>query len=392
MKLRKIFTLLFAILGFALTVKLSSIYYNANFSKYALPSFCAINEVIDCDGVAKTSYSQFLGIPLCLWGMLLYCFTILLLFANKLKNYKFLRFLEVFKNPQSYIFVLFSVAFAISMFLAVISVFEIEKICILCIVTYFVDLIIALINKNYNEKFFYELKQSIEDFISAIKIKKYLIAFISVVIAACIILTITSKSMIFAPQLKKITGAYSISKEYQTKGNTIGNPNAKVVIHTYLDYNCPACFLVDLSLKRAMEELNGLFIIHHNFPLDSECNKKLEQSNHKGSCAMARYVLAAKRQEKYWELNDIFFEKTPSSEREIKKAIKHIKGLNIKKVIEDANSKEIKQELNQELENASKNMFDGTPTIVINGKKYVGNIPYPQFKQRLIDAGAEEKK
>ena len=66
-------------------------------------------------------------------------------------------------------------------------------------------------------------------------------------------------------------------------------------------------------------------------------------------------------------------------------------GLNYKQLIEDANSEDVKAELKQELENVVKNNFDGTPTIIINGKKHVGNIPYPQLKQKLIDAGAEEK-
>lgn len=391
MKIKKILTLIFALIGFALTIKLCEIYYNANFAKYALPSFCTVNEVVDCDGVAKTFYSQFFGIPLCLWGMFLYLFTLLLLFADKLKNFKYLKFLEVFKNPHSYIFVLYSVAFAISMLLAGISVFQIEKICVLCVATYFIDLGIAVLNKDYTKNLFYELKQSIEDFISAVKIKKYLIAFISVVTAGIIILIFTSTSLILAPQLKTLKGISTYSKEYKVSGNTIGNPNAKVTIHTYLDYNCPACFLVDLSLKRAITELKGLFIIHHNFPLDSECNEKITQSTHKGSCAMARYVLAAKKQDKYWELNDLFFEKTPASEKEIKKIIKLVNGLNCKQLIEDANSEEVKAELKQELENVIKNNFDGTPTIVINGKKHVGNIPYPQLKQMLIEAGAEEK-
>ena len=53
-----------ALIGFALTVKLAMIYYSANYDQYALSSFCSINDFIDCDGVAKTTTSQFLGIPL----------------------------------------------------------------------------------------------------------------------------------------------------------------------------------------------------------------------------------------------------------------------------------------------------------------------------------------
>ena len=72
---------LLTIIGFALTVKLALIYYNANFDKYALSSFCSINDFVDCDGVAKTTTSQFIGIPLAYWGMFFYITVFFLTFV-----------------------------------------------------------------------------------------------------------------------------------------------------------------------------------------------------------------------------------------------------------------------------------------------------------------------
>ena len=69
---KKIFTALIAIIGLVTTIKLALIYYDANFNNYALPSFCSVNEFIDCDGIAKTTESQFLGVPLAYWGMFFY--------------------------------------------------------------------------------------------------------------------------------------------------------------------------------------------------------------------------------------------------------------------------------------------------------------------------------
>ena len=129
-----------AIIGILLSVELAIIYYNANYNKYALSSFCSVSDFIDCDGVAKTNASQFLGIPLAYWGILFYITVLFLTFVEKLKKIKFLKFLEVFKNPLAYIFVLGLIAFACSMTLAGISLYGIKKLCILCFITYFVDL------------------------------------------------------------------------------------------------------------------------------------------------------------------------------------------------------------------------------------------------------------
>ena len=71
---KRITITLLSLLGLALAIELCIVYYNANFAIDAQPSICAINESMDCDSVAKTAYSQFLGVPLSLWGVCLYLF------------------------------------------------------------------------------------------------------------------------------------------------------------------------------------------------------------------------------------------------------------------------------------------------------------------------------
>ena len=114
---KKLSISILTLIGIVTTIKLAIIYYNANFNPYALASFCSVNEFIDCDGIAKTTESQFFGIPLAYWGLFLYSFITMLLFADRLKNIRFLKFLEVFKNPYSYIAALGVISFTISMIL-----------------------------------------------------------------------------------------------------------------------------------------------------------------------------------------------------------------------------------------------------------------------------------
>ena len=45
--------------GLLLSVKLACIYYVANYEKYALSSFCSINDFVDCDGAADQRYRNF---------------------------------------------------------------------------------------------------------------------------------------------------------------------------------------------------------------------------------------------------------------------------------------------------------------------------------------------
>ena len=114
-----------AVLGLILTIELAIIYYNANYVRYGLASFCSINDFVDCDGAAKSNTAQFLGIPLAYWGIFFYLTILFLTFVDRLKQCRFLKFLEVFKNPKAYIATLGVVAFIISMGLAGISYFYI---------------------------------------------------------------------------------------------------------------------------------------------------------------------------------------------------------------------------------------------------------------------------
>ena len=154
------------LVGVITTIYLAVVYYKANFMVNAHASFCSINDFIDCDSVAKTKDSQFFGIPLALWGMFLYTFIGLMMGAKKLAQTKLFKFMEVFKNPYAYIAALGVISFTISMVLLCISLFQIKKLCIMCVLTYILDLLIGILAmQDYTRKGFTEIfKISFYDF------------------------------------------------------------------------------------------------------------------------------------------------------------------------------------------------------------------------------------
>ena len=159
-----------AVIGLCLAIKLAFIYHAANYDKYALSSFCSINDFIDCDGAARSRAAQFLGIPLAFWGIFFYILVLFLTVVDKIKEFKFLRFLNVFKNPVPYIATFGSLAFIVSMILAFISLFGIKKLCVLCVVTYFIDFVIALIaTDGMFKNIVISFKTTIVDFIEGVK-------------------------------------------------------------------------------------------------------------------------------------------------------------------------------------------------------------------------------
>ena len=390
---KKISIQLLALIGLGLAIKLAFIYYAANYDKYALSSFCSVNDFIDCDGAAKTNAAQFLGIPLAWWGIFFYIVILFLTFVDKLKQVKFLSFLEVFKTPQAYITTLGTIAFTVSMILAGISLFGIHKLCVLCVATYFIDFVIALIAadglfKNILNAF----KTTFVDFIDGAK--KYTKTFIVLLLITTSFLAYTGISLKFVPHIKQRREILKYTKikfnPYRIKGNLLGSENAGVVIELYSDYVCPLCYINNIMLHRAAKELSNIKIVHHNYPFDKVCNPYIQVNMHPNACFMSKGAIAARAQGNYWEMSSLLYENQPKDFDAMLKLVDKL-GLDKGKFKTDFDSKATTAELSEEINNAENLDINATPTMFINGEKIVGIKPYYELKEILIKHGAKQK-
>ena len=313
------------LIGIVVTIDLAYIYYQANFNEHALPSFCSVNDFIDCDGVARTVESQFLGVPLAYWGLFLYVFMGIMLMVDWLKKAPIFKFMEVFKNKFHYIAALGLISFLISMTLFGISYFEIKKLCIMCLVTYFLNFIIGIVAAfNLEGSFIGAIKQSWQDFVDALKPLPYRFAFIFVMIAACGFFYWTFSSAKFSPALKgyRAFGEFIKLKSniYAVEGNVLGSKDDDaVVLEVYSDYMCPICYTANIMVHKVVRDFKNVRVEHHNMPLDKACNKYMNDDFHIGSCINAKYGLAAEKQGKFWEVESALFEKRASTEEDILK-------------------------------------------------------------------------
>lgn len=397
-KTKSIIILILAFIGILVTIDLAYIYYQANFNQYALPSFCAINDFIDCDGVARTTESQFLGVPLAYWGIFLYAFIVMLLSVDFLKKVPFLRFLEVFKNKFHYIASLGVISFTISMILAGVSFFVIDKLCLMCVVTYFINLLIGLVAASgLKGHIFGAIKQSVVDFCDALKPIPYRIAFIVVILVAAIFLGWTYTSAKFSPALKfkHSFGEFVNAKvnKYAVKGNVLGSKDKDaVILKIYSDYKCPMCFACNVMLHKLVRDFSNVRVEAHSLPLDMECNKYLERPFHIGSCVMAQYSIAAKKQNMFWEVESLFFEKKPTGEEEVIDVLnKSGLGLDMNKLTKDAQSKETFEEIQKDIDYAMSIGKMGTPLMGMGDDFEMGIKSYPELKEWVKKHGGKPK-
>ena len=385
-KLRFWSILILIIIGIALCIELSLIFYKTNFLSFYEPSFCTVSELIDCDGVARTSYSVSMGVPNALWGLILYVVMLMLLFVDRIQAKFKNTIFDVFKNPRSYIATLGVISFAISMVLAFISIFEIKKICALCFCTYFVNFLIALIAKNKGF-FVYDIETTIKDFISGAK--QYFALFIIVLVGFVSTLVYLDRTLIFSPKLKRertqkefFTAKYN---KYAVKGNILGDKDAKVIINVYSDYNCPFCRVVNIMLHKAAKQ-RKILVNEINYPLDTACNKKIVHTlgGHESSCIYSKYALAAQKQGYFWGVANILFDKHPQNFDVFVDEIKKAKlDIDIEQLRKDALSKEIDDIIQKEIDIVTKRQINGTPAIEINGVIHIGAMPYDELLKEI---------
>lgn len=371
-----------ALIGLLISVELSIIYFNANFNSGSAPSFCSINEVIDCDAVSKTTFSRFLGVPLSLWGFGFYSFILLILLFP---FHKFELFKE-FKHPKSYVFTLASLSIVVSVIMAYVSSFVIQKICVLCHALYFANFLLFLLCltghsiKDLYKNTFTDLKNILSD-------KKWVITAIVSALAGIIIVSLINIYQPFTPP-KKVKEPEQVNHNYKIGeiGNILGSKQAQIVIKEFTDYECPFCSVSHKMMLQLTSEVKGVRVEHYDFPLNSGCNSTVKGKSHKNACIAAYYAKAARKQGKFWDLATLFFEnQSDLSEENILKLAQTI-NLDIEKLKKDAYDPELKKEVEKDFKKAESFGVYGTPSYIIGIKKYEGIMPYHELKRRIQES------
>lgn len=168
--------------------------------------------------------------------------------------------------------------------------------------------------------------------------------------------------------------------ETVTGHNTKGNPDGKDVVIEFADFQCPSCASFAPVLTQFVEKNkdNVKFIMKY-FPL---------VSIHKNALNSAYAAEASSKQGKFWEMHDLLYSRQTEwaeIDNAQEKFIAYAKelGLDTEKFKNDYLSKEVRDIVQDDLTLSLKLGLDSTPTLFINGKKYVGPATVEDFNSAL---------
>jgi protein-disulfide isomerase len=165
--------------------------------------------------------------------------------------------------------------------------------------------------------------------------------------------------------------------------HTKGLATSTLVITEYADFQCPACRSYYPIMRELFAEYGDrVLFVYRNFPLTSI---------HPNAEFAARAAEAAGKQDKFWEMYDLLFEKQNewANVADVYSKFESyatLLNLNLSQFKTDWTSKETKNLVRAQKAHAVQAGLQGTPTFFFNKEKIQNPTSIEQFKILINDA------
>jgi len=364
--------IILGILGLAIIATTAYLTQHYFIVKYPEPgisggTFCNINQFFNCDVTTNSPFSNIAGIPISIFGML---FGLFLLLGAFLKNTA----MHTTNKTLSYF------NFFGCLLLFFYSLIALGGLCPMCTVYYILSGISAFIYWKY----FTTAKINIENLCDFKIIGLYtVLTIIAVVVINTKIddkekilnnLAAFKKSVIDDYYSYDNLGKPEIDSEYRLMSASENFSQAPIRITLFSDFQCPACKALEKVLPLIIKKYQGQANIQFFFyPLDIACNSQMQRSiGHDAACKSA--YLAACLPKKFHTIHDDLFAKqdqiTPSWVAEYAK----------KEGVSDCyNDPKTKEKVVRYIAAANAFNIKSTPSMLINGVKVEGVLPFKQL-------------
>lgn len=160
-----------------------------------------------------------------------------------------------------------------------------------------------------------------------------------------------------------------------------GNANAKLTVVEFGDYQCPFCgrFFkeVEPQIIKDYVDIGKIKFVYKNLAFLGQESKDA-----------ANAALCAKEQNKFWEYHDKLYN-SQNGENQGAFSIENLKkfaaglGLNSTKFNSCLDTGKFNAQVQEDVAEASKNGFQGTPSTAVGTVGVVGAQPYAQFKSKI---------
>jgi protein-disulfide isomerase len=177
----------------------------------------------------------------------------------------------------------------------------------------------------------------------------------------------------------------------QSEGYVIGSPSAPVEVIEFADFECPACAqfatLHEPDVRSRLVQTGQIRLRFLDLPL--------VEIGHRNSPTASLAAACANEQGKFWEMHDAIFAvqdrwatQTTGNPRAVIDPLARQVGLDVRRYEECMSSRRYLANIQAHRQAAQRYKVQSTPSFVIGGRVYSGNLPYDEFKRYVDQARA----
>jgi protein-disulfide isomerase/uncharacterized membrane protein len=378
--------LIAALLGLVNTGISISEFYKIQKEGLEESSFCSVNDVVNCDIVNASSYSELFGIPVAVWGFLFYLTAVLysacIRFSKKER-----------RTALSFIwaFSLFGVLWNVRM--AYIAVGILHAVCLTCLSQYLISIFLAV-------AFTFAGRFSLHERFRPIFSKKVFAHAVTLLIIFGIgyVFALSASGDESRPterDIKELVSAHFRQSLYDIKPEDIadapvwGNKDAKVMMIEFSDFECPFCRIAAFNVRPYLQEFRDkIKFVFLNYPLDNSCNQYMSHPMHPESCIAAEAAVCAQEKGKFWDYHDLVFKNQRKLDRELLLDLGAQVGIEKGWLEACMDSPATMARIKSDIELAHHIYLNGTPSVFIN-RRVIRHWRVPEVLREIVRAEIE---
>ncbi len=326
-------------------------------------SLCNINDFWACDKATQSQMGTILGMPTSMFGIIIGVICILTAFAGNADFEKTLKTLLLLN-------------LLVCVILFTYSIISLGGLCPICTLYYGLSIsAYAMMHKFSGLNFGIDLKAA--GIFAGILIVP-LIGFNIYLAKKDKQKDALAESYIGQFNSLKDYGDPVVESPYKIHMATDNFASAPLRISIFSDFECPFCLKVAEQVPKIIAEFGDKVNIQYLFyPLDTSCNTKMKRGLHANACKAS--YLAACDKEKFAKIHDYIFEHQNAINSVNLNAWAEKFGLSS----DCFENKEVMDQIQQTLNAGDQYNLKSTPTLIINGKKLEGSVPFVHLKAIL---------
>jgi protein-disulfide isomerase/uncharacterized membrane protein/peroxiredoxin len=344
-------------------------------------SLCAVSELLNCDAVNTSRYSEFFGIPTSFFALPVYL-AMLMLVDRGLQD-----------SPQGRsarrgLFSLALMNVGVSAYLAWESAMILQAWCMFCVSLYVVHVLVLFLvmiplgaripGLPAGRDLALVLASGLATFGALALGALFMGAQLDEVAIQELGLATRSSSTLITEQRAggKVKLPDAVAEISVAAHNpSVGPEDAAVTLVEFADFECGHCRKLRSTLALLKDKYKDRvrFVFKH-YPMDRECNPNMKRTHHRFACEAAVASQCAERQGSFWPFHDLLFKNQKAMEPEDLVRYAEILEMDIPAFSLCLNDDSVKQEVLADISMGGELELSGTPRTYVNGRQFRGAV------------------